>query len=108
MMCFMEAAARIVSYSILPNVDRIADFNVKQDTILLDNAVMSALGRALEAREFWKSTSGLAHDRNDRIIYETDTGWLNYDGDGSAARGAVHIATLTPDLALTYSNFVVI
>ena len=58
--------------------------------------------------EFWKSTSGLAHDSNDRIIYETDTGWLYYDSNGSAAGGAVHIAKLAPNLALTYADFLVI
>ena len=90
------------------NVDTITDFNVAQDTIRLDNAVMSALGSAMESGEFWKSTTGLAHDSNDRIIYETDTGWLNYDSNGSAAGGAVHIAKLAPNLALTYADFFVI
>jgi Ca2+-binding RTX toxin-like protein len=90
------------------NVDRITDFNVANDTIRFDNAVMSALGSAMEPREFWKSTTGLAHDANDRVIYETDTGWLNYDSNGSAAGGAVHIAQLAPNLALTSSDFLVI
>lgn len=56
---------------------------------------------ALNTATFWKSTTGLAHDGNDRIIYETDTGWLNYDSNGSAAGGAVHIAKLAANLALT-------
>jgi Ca2+-binding RTX toxin-like protein len=50
------------------NVDRITDFNIVRDTIRLDNAVMSALGSAMESGEFWKSTTGLAHDSSDRII----------------------------------------
>jgi VCBS repeat-containing protein len=90
------------------NVDRITDFNVVQDTIRLENAVMPGLGSALASTAFWKSATGLAHDGNDRIIYETDTGWLNYDSNGSAAGGAVHIAQLSPNLALTYADFVVI
>lgn len=57
---------------------------------------------------FWKSTTGFAHDGNDRIIYETDTGWLNYDSNGSGAGGAVHIVQLNPNLALTYADFRVI
>ena len=65
------------AFSAASNVDTITDFNVANDTIRLDNAVMSALGSAMESGEFWKSTSGAAHDTNDRIIYETDTGlWL--------------------------------
>ena len=92
------------------NVDTISDFNVAQDTIWLDNAVMSGLGShlgTLSSPAFWKSTTGLAHDSNDHIIYETDTGWLNYDGNGSAAGGAVHIAKLAPNLALSYGDFFV-
>jgi serralysin len=79
------------------NVDRITDFNVVQDTIRLENAVMPGLGSALASTGFWKSATGLAHDANDRVIYETDTGWLNYDSNGSAAGGAVHIAQLSPN-----------
>ncbi|MGO4839437.1 calcium-binding protein, partial [Rhizobiaceae sp. 2RAB30] len=93
------------------NVDRIVDFNVPQDTIRLDNAVMAGLGTTLgilSAAKFWKSTSGTAHDADDRIIYETDTGKLFYDSNGKAAGGSVHFATLAPNLALTNADFVVI
>ena len=62
----------------------------------------------MEAGEFWKSTTGTAHDSSDRIIYETDTGWLNYDSNGNAAGGGVHIAKLAPNLALTSADFIVI
>ena len=94
-----------------PNVDRITDFNVVQDTIRLENGVMPGLGShlgTLYSTAFWKSTTGLAHDANDRIIYETDTGWLNYDSNGSAAGGTVHIAQLAPNLALTNADFLII
>jgi Ca2+-binding RTX toxin-like protein len=93
------------------NIDRISDFNVVQDTIRLENAVMPGLGShvgTLSSAAFWKSTTGLAHDGNDRVVYETDTGWLNYDSNGSSAGGAVHIALLNPNLALSYADFFVI
>ncbi|MDQ0323379.1 Ca2+-binding RTX toxin-like protein [Pararhizobium capsulatum DSM 1112] len=90
------------------NVDTITDFNVMNDTIWLDNAVMSALGSAIESGEFWKSASGTAHDKSDHIIYETDTGWLNYDSNGSLAGGSVHIAKLDSNLELKYGDFLVI
>ncbi|BCH32022.1 hypothetical protein MesoLjLc_39520 [Mesorhizobium sp. L-8-10] len=92
------------------NVDRITDFNVTADTIRLDNAVMPGLGATLgtlAAAKFWKSTTGLAHDADDRIIYETDTGKLFYDANGNGSGGAVHFATLAPNLALTNADFVV-
>jgi len=93
------------------NVDRITDFNVPADTIRLDNAVMAGLGTilgTLAVAKFWKSTTGLAHDADDRIIYDTDSGRLFYDANGSAAGGAVHFATVGVNLALTNADFVVI
>ena len=69
---------------------------------------MPGLGSALSSAGFWKSATGLAHDADDRIIYETDTGWLNYDSNGSAAGGSVRIAWLAANLTLTHADFAVI
>jgi Ca2+-binding RTX toxin-like protein len=93
------------------NIDRITDFNVLNDTIVLENAIFKALGAntgTLNSAMFWKNTSGAAHDSNDRIIYETDTGKLFYDSNGNAAGGSIHFATLSAGLALTYADFSVI
>ncbi|MFD2053037.1 hypothetical protein ACFSQT_07890 [Mesorhizobium calcicola] len=62
----------------------------------------------LTADQFVKNTTGLAGDGNDHIIYETDTGWLTYDSNGSAAGGSTHFATLAANLALTNADFVVV
>jgi Ca2+-binding RTX toxin-like protein len=90
------------------NVDRITDFNVTDDTIRLDNAVMAGLGHTgvLAAGAFWKGAH--AHDAGDRVIYDSAHGKLLYDGNGSAAGGEVVLATLGLKLALTHSDFVVI
>ncbi len=93
------------------NVDRITDFSVVDDRIQLDNAVMSGLGNSLGTlanAKFWASTSGLAHDASDRIIYETDTGKLFYDADGNGSGGRVLFAVLKANLALTASDFDII
>ncbi len=92
------------------NVDRIADFSVVDDTIVLDKSIFTQIGPLgeLTAGAFHSSLSGLAHDSSDRIIYETDTGKLFYDSNGSAAGGNVLIATLGKNLALTYHDFMVI
>ena len=93
------------------NVDTIVDFNVAQDTIRLDNALMPALGsqwQTLSSGAFWASSTGLAHDSNDRIIYDTDSGSLTYDSNGSAEGGSVLIARLAPNLALTSADFFVV
>jgi Ca2+-binding RTX toxin-like protein len=92
------------------NIDTITDFNVKDDTIHLENGVFTKLTKAgpLASSAFYASTSGKAHDANDRIIYETDTGKLFYDSNGSASGGSVHFATLSKNLSLTYADFIVI
>ncbi|MBB6407577.1 beta strand repeat-containing protein [Mesorhizobium sangaii] len=92
------------------NVDRITDFSVVEDTIQVDNAIFTALGGngTLTANQFVKNTTGLAGDSDDHIIYETDTGWLYYDSNGSAAGGSTHFATIAANLALTNADFVVV
>lgn len=92
------------------NIDRITDFNVGDDSILLDNAVMAAVGAvgSLGLGAFFQSAAGLAHDASDRIVYDTDGGQLWYDADGSGAGAAVQIARLNAGLNLTAANFVVV
>jgi Ca2+-binding RTX toxin-like protein len=97
-------------------VDTITDFvstaanAAVHDVIALDNAVFTQVGPdgVLAAAAFWASTTGLAHDATDRVIYNSVTGWLNYDSNGSAAGGVTHIATLAPGLALQASDLVVL
>ncbi|MGI6853456.1 right-handed parallel beta-helix repeat-containing protein [Mesorhizobium sp. 1B3] len=91
-------------------VDRITDFSVADDVIHLDNAVFTALADtgALADSAFVKNKAGLAQDANDRIIYETDTGELYYDANGSAAGDSIHFATLKAHLDLAAADFTVI
>ncbi len=91
------------------NVDRITDFNVVQDTILLDNLIFTNLGDdgALALGAFHKSAAGVAHDANDRIIYDTDSGRLSYDADGNGQGAAVQFAQLGTNL-IPSSDFVII
>ncbi|WP_442579083.1 M10 family metallopeptidase C-terminal domain-containing protein [Mesorhizobium sp. ASY16-5R] len=92
------------------NVDTISDFNAAADTIRLENAIFTALTATgpLAASAFWASTAGVAHDSNDRIIYDTDTGRLFYDANGSAAGGSIHFATLTGHPTITAADFLII
>ena len=62
----------------------------------------------LSAGKFYASASGVAHDANDRIIYDTDTGALFYDKNGSKAGGAVQFAELTDHLAISHANFEIV
>lgn len=92
------------------DVDRIADFLAGTDTIQLDNAVfttLSALG-ALDADAFKDTASG-PKDADDRIIYNSDSGALSYDADGSGtAFGNVRFATIIGSPVLTAADFVVV
>jgi Ca2+-binding RTX toxin-like protein len=91
------------------NVDRITDYNVAADTIRLENAVFTGLANGtLAAGAFVKNTSGNAADGSDRIIYETDTGKLYFDRDGTGSAAKVHFATLSTNLTLTQADFIVI
>ncbi|EJN02464.1 calcium-binding protein [Phyllobacterium sp. YR531] len=90
------------------NRDTITDFNVVADTVWLENAIFTALGAtgALVAAAFHVGTS--AADATDRIIYNSSTGALYYDADGSGSGTAVQLASLTKGLALTNADFLVI
>lgn len=92
------------------NKDTIVDFSVRDDTIRLDNEVFTKAGAngALKSGAFWASTSGKAHDANDRIIYDTDGGQLYYDADGSGKGAAVQLAQLSKNLMLTYKDFYIL
>lgn len=90
------------------NKDTIVDFNVATDTTSLDNAIFTAIGAngGLLASAFRVGTA--AADASDRIIYNSTTGVLIYDSNGSASGGAVEFAKLAAGLALTNADFFII
>ncbi len=90
-------------------VDEITDFSVIDDTIRLeDSAFLSLSAGALAAAAFVANTSGLATTAAHRVIYETDTGALFFDADGTGTTARVHFATLSAGLALTNADFLVV
>jgi serralysin len=91
------------------NSDVISDYNASADTLLLDGSVFLGLGTGQIARSaFAANAMGLARDSNDRIVFETDTGRVFYDGDGTGAGRKVLFATVSSGIAMTYQDFVVI
>lgn len=101
-----------LSTSTAMNVDRIKDFNPSQDTIQLENSMFTKFGTstkgAINSAYFKANTTGLAQDSNDYIVYETDTGRLYYDSNGSAAGGSILVALLQTNLALTSADYVLV
>ena len=89
------------------NVDEITDFDVADDTILLDTMIFAAAGGegALSFGAFHASATGTAVDRSDRILYDVDDGTLSYDADGSGDDAAIQFARLSANLDLTAADF---
>jgi Ca2+-binding RTX toxin-like protein len=95
-------------------VDRIADFNVKDDAIWLDNAVFTKLGKkgtfdapAKLSKSFF-TIGTKAKDKNDYVVYDSKAGKLYYDADGSGKGKAVEVATLSKNLKMTYQDLFVV
>ena len=89
------------------NVDKIVDFNHRDDTIHLAKSVFSKIAKkgVLSSKAFWVGDK--AHDASDRIVYNKKTGALFYDQDGNGAKAAVQFATLPKKLALAANDFFV-
>lgn len=91
--------------------DRILDFDWREDLIVLDDAGFAGIGTA-GGGLFWLSfvanASGAATTAQTRIIYETDTGILSYDADGTGSGAAVAFARLTPQQPLGHADFLII
>ena len=95
------------------NLDKIADFSVKDDTIFLDNAVFKKLGKGsptkpLKLNKGFFTLGPKAKDKDDYLVYDAKKGVLSYDVDGSGAKAAVAVATLKKGLKMTYADFFVI
>ena len=88
-------------------MDKIKDFDVAEDNIILDHAGFDLLNRGhLPADVFNDGSTPVTTDT--RIIYAAGTGELSYDADGSGATKAVLFAKVAPGLALIADNFFVV
>jgi Ca2+-binding RTX toxin-like protein len=101
-------------FTSLSAIDTIADFSRDEgDKIALSKAVFTAFAAntKLTASAF-HSGAGVdtAHDASDRILYNTTTGALWYDPDGTGASAAQKIAVLgdASHPVLSYGDFLII
>ncbi|WP_305765088.1 calcium-binding protein [Azohydromonas lata] len=113
------AGSDVFVFNTLPNtqtnVDRIDDF-AAGEKIWLENSVMTGLGTAnnvaLATGAFLAGAGAMAAtSAAQRLIYNTSTGDLYYDQDGTGAIAAVKLAVIgtgTGVAALSTSNFLVI
>jgi Ca2+-binding RTX toxin-like protein len=90
------------------NIDSINNFSAADDTFRLDDAVFTGLAvGTLAGSAFASNTTGNAGDATDRIIYESDTGKVFFDTDGTGAAAKVQFATISTGLVLTSADFIV-
>ena len=95
------------------NKDTITDFQSGTDTLQFSKAIFTGLGAIegeLSADQFWSGAGVVkAHDSSDRIIYNTSTGALYYDADGTGSIAAVQVAIIgTSHPVLLASDFHII
>ena len=94
------------------NADRVSDFASGLDKLAVDDAAFSAIGAAggfgVGDARFWSSASGMAHDADDRVIFDTSTGSLYYDADGNGSGAAQLIATVQSGATVVATDIVVI
>jgi Ca2+-binding RTX toxin-like protein len=92
------------------NIDTLQFYNSAEDVILLDNAVFAGIGAdgsTLSASAF--TTGSAATTTGHRIVFDSASGALLYDADGSGAIAAVQFATLVGTTGtITNTEFLII
>lgn len=83
--------------------DRVADFRFGDDLIQLDSSVFAGLSGVLDANAFVEGRAAL--DGDDRIIYDTCSGRLMFDADGSGDAAAVIFASVDHGTTLAADDF---
>ena len=87
------------------NVDKITDFSSADDGIYLETAIFTAIGNgALASGAFAAGTA--AADSSDRIVYDSASGNIWYDADGSGSGAAILFASVSAGTALTAADFI--
>jgi serralysin len=86
------------------NLDTITDFNVKQDLIYLDNTIFDVGSPGfLHTKQFHIGSK--ANDPDQRIVYNSKTGALYYDSNGSHSGHQVKFAILDDHLNMVAGDF---
>jgi hypothetical protein len=87
------------------NVDKIKDFKPGADTIVLANAIFTALAPG-ELKGKYFAVGEKAKDGNDHLIY--DDGKLSYDADGKGGEKAILFAKLKGAPDIDAGDFVIV
>ncbi len=86
------------------NRDVVHDFNIAEDTIVLDNAIFKKLGPEGPVNPNYFYEGKRAHDRNDHLIFDDRKDRLIYDGNGNDQGHHKIIVKITGDWHHSFSN----
>jgi Ca2+-binding RTX toxin-like protein len=90
---------------------QIGDFLKGADALVLLTKIAAfadASDTQLAKGEFVSGPGAVAHDANDHVIQDTNTGMVYYDADGNGVQPMVPFAQVAPGQALTATDFHVI
>ena len=107
--CYGNAGAdTFVLMPTLADRDTIRDFDAA-DLLEISASLFGGglTAGALDAAAFRANTTGLAGDVDDRLIYNTATGYLFWDADGTGSGAGVSIAVLATKPTLSAADFVI-
>src|SRR5262249_44168614 len=93
------------------NVDTVQDFHTAQDWFELDNAVFTGLSEGFLSASAFKDLGlhDATVDSSDRILYDSDTGDLFFDADGSGnGFAAILFANVGRHTALSAGDFLIV
>lgn len=88
------------------NADRVLDFTQGVDRIGLDDSVFVGLAPGALSLDAFRN-GRFAQDASDRIIYDSASGNLWFDADGTGSAPMVNFAIITAGIPLTADDFIV-
>ena len=86
--------------------DRITDFAPGEDLIMLDRNAFDEIYSNGELSSSVFTTGSAAQDADDRIIYDSETGRVYYDPDGTGSATLSIIAIVPPGTELSNTDFI--
>jgi Ca2+-binding RTX toxin-like protein len=95
------------------NADAVSAYDSSWDKLQLDHNAMAALGASGtfasgDARFFAGAGAGGGHDADDRVVFNSSTGQLYYDDNGSGAHAAQLLATFQTGAVVAATDISVI
>ncbi|MBF0627308.1 MAG: hypothetical protein HQL91_03715 [Magnetococcales bacterium] len=89
--------------------DDVSDFDAVHDNFVFVSRNFGNLSRGkLDSSRFLANATGQRTTRDQRFVYNTSTGVLKYDPDGSGSEVAVTMATLTGRPSLSAGNIMIV